>query len=306
MEVTEKTEEKNETPKTRKKKKVKAFDIVLIILLSLFAFVCLYPFLDQLLISFATKQDFYGATLITLPKHFTFDSYKFILYQDRIGYAFLVSLLVTVVGVVYSMTLTVLGAYVLAKEGLPGRKIFFVFVLITMFFGGGLVPFYLTIKEIGLMNNILSVIIPFGINSFNMIILRNFFSQVPKEMIESCKLDGAGEFTILFKFVIPLSKAGIATIALFYMVERWNDWYWPMLFLQDSPDWAPLALELRNVLSSSQSTGIGGGGSIDPGVLFEEGKQAAMIVISMIPILCVYPFVQKYFVKGVMIGSVKD
>ena len=156
------------------------------------------------------------------------------------------------------------------------------------------------------MNNILSVIIPFGINAFNMIILRNFFSQIPKEMIESCKLDGANEFTILFRFVVPLSKAGIATIALFYMVERWNDWYWPMMFLQDAPDWAPLALELRNVLSSSQSTGIGGGGSIDPGVLFEEGKQAAMIVISMIPILCVYPFIQKYFVKGVMIGSVKD
>ncbi len=297
---------KKEKPaKQRKKKKVTAFDVVLVIVLSLVAFICLYPFLDQLLISFATKQDFYGSTLMTIPKHFTFDSYKF-LYQDRIGTAFLVSLFVTVVGVVYSMALTVLGAYVLSKQGLPGRKIFFVFVLITMFFGGGLVPFYLTIKEIGLMNNILSVIIPFGINAFNMIILRNFFSQIPKEMIESCKLDGANEFTILFRFVVPLSKAGIATIALFYMVERWNDWYWPMMFLQDAPDWAPLALELRNVLSSSQSTGIGGGGSIDPGVLFEEGKQAAMIVISMIPILCVYPFIQKYFVKGVMIGSVKD
>ena len=298
---------KKEKPaKQRKKKKVTAFDVVLVIVLSLVAFICLYPFLDQLLISFATKQDFYGSTLMTIPKHFTFDSYKFILYQDRIGTAFLVSLFVTVVGVVYSMALTVLGAYVLSKQGLPGRKIFFVFVLITMFFGGGLVPFYLTIKEIGLMNNILSVIIPFGINAFNMIILRNFFSQIPKEMIESCKLDGANEFTILFRFVVPLSKAGLATIALFYMVERWNDWYWPMMFLQDAPDWAPLALELRNVLSSSQSTGIGGGGSIDPGVLFEEGKQAAMIVISMIPILCVYPFIQKYFVKGVMIGSVKD
>ncbi len=155
------------------------------------------------------------------------------------------------------------------------------------------------------MDNILSVILPFGINSFNMIILRNFFSQVPKSMVESCKLDGASEFTVLFRFVIPLSKAGIATVALFYMVERWNDWYWPMMFLS-TPDWFPLALELRNILSSNQSTGIGGGGSIDPGVLFEEGKQAAMIVFSMLPILAVYPFVQKYFVKGVMVGSVKD
>ncbi len=291
--------------KGTKKRKIKPFDIALVGLRGGFAFLCLYPFLNQLLISFSSKQDFYEATLFVIPRRFTLDSYKFILYQDRIGFAFLVSLFVTVAGTAYNMLLTVLGAYVLAKQGLPGRKIFFVFILITMYFGGGLVPFYLTIKELGLMDNILSVILPFGINSFNMIILRNFFSQVPKSMVESCKLDGASEFTVLFRFVIPLSKAGIATVALFYMVERWNDWYWPMMFLS-TPDWFPLALELRNILSSNQSTGIGGGGSIDPGVLFEEGKQAAMIVFSMLPILAVYPFVQKYFVKGVMVGSVKD
>lgn len=293
------------TKKRTKKRKIKPFDIALVVLMGGFAFLCLYPFLNQLLISFSSKQDFYEATLFVIPRRFTLDSYKFILYQDRIGFAFLVSLFVTVAGTAYNMLLTVLGAYVLAKQGLPGRKIFFVFILITMYFGGGLVPFYLTIKELGLMDNILSVILPFGINSFNMIILRNFFSQVPKSMVESCKLDGASEFTVLFRFVIPLSKAGIATVALFYMVERWNDWYWPMMFLS-TPDWFPLALELRNILSSNQSTGIGGGGSIDPGVLFEEGKQAAMIVFSMLPILAVYPFVQKYFVKGVMVGSVKD
>lgn len=244
--------------KGTKKRKIKPFDIALVVLMGGFAFLCLYPFLNQLLISFSSKQDFYEATLFVIPRRFTLDSYKFILYQDRIGFAFLVSLFVTVAGTAYNMLLTVLGAYVLAKQGLPGRKIFFVFILITMYFGGGLVPFYLTIKELGLMDNILSVILPFGINSFNMIILRNFFSQVPKSMVESCKLDGASEFTVLFRFVIPLSKAGIATVALFYMVERWNDWYWPMMFLS-TPDWFPLALELRNILSSNQSTGIGGG-----------------------------------------------
>ena len=289
----------------KKKYKIKVFDVVNIFLLTLFALLCLYPFFNQILISFATKADYYDATLLVWPKHFTLDSYKFILYQDRVGYAFLISLLVTVGGTLYNMALTVLGAYVLTKKGMPGRGIFFGFILITMFFGGGLIPFYLTIKEIGLLDNILSVILPFGINTFNMIILRNFFNQVPESMIESCKLDGAGEFTILLRFVLPLSKAGLATVALFYMVERWNDWYWPLMFLS-SPNKFPLALELHNILSNSQSSGIGGGGDIDPGVLFEEGKQSAMIVISMIPILLVYPFVQKYFVKGVMIGSVKD
>ncbi len=289
----------------KRKHKIKAFDLVNIFLLTLFALLCLYPFFNQVMISFATKSDYYNATLLVWPKNFTWDSYKFILYQDRIGYAFLVSLFVTAAGTLYNMTLTVLGSYVLTKKHMPGRGIFFGFVLITMFFGGGLIPFYLTIKELGLMNHILSVILPFGINTFNMIILRNFFHQVPESMLESCKLDGAGEFTVLLRFVLPLSKAGLATVALFYMVERWNDWYWPMMFLSD-PDWFPLALELRNILSNSQSTGIGGGGDVDPGILFEEGKQSAMIVISMIPILMVYPFVQKYFVKGVMIGSVKD
>ena len=289
----------------KKRYKIKGFDIINIFILTLFALLCLYPFFNQLMISFATKQDFYAADLFVWPKHFNFDSYKFILYQDRIGYAFLVSLFVTVVGTAYNMALTILGAYVLTKKTMPGRGIFFAFILITMFFGGGLIPFYLTIKEIGLIDNIFSVILPFGINSFNMIILRNFFNQVPESMVESCKLDGAGEFTILTRFILPLSKAGLATIGLFYVVERWNDWYWPMMFLS-TPDWFPLSLELRNILSNSQSTGIGGGGDIDPGVLFEEGKQSAMIVISMIPILMVYPFVQKYFVKGVMIGSVKD
>ena len=289
----------------KKKYKIRVFDVVNIFLLTLFALLCLYPFFNQILISFATKADYYNATLLVWPEHFTLDSYKFILYQDRVGYAFLISLLVTVGGTLYNMALTVLGAYVLTKKGMPGRGIFFGFILITMFFGGGLIPFYLTIKEIGLIDNILSVILPFGINTFNMIILRNFFNQVPESMIESCKLDGAGEFTILLRFVLPLSKAGLATVALFYMVERWNDWYWPLMFLS-SPNKFPLALELRNILSNSQSSGVGGGGDIDPGVLFEEGKQSAMIVISMIPILLVYPFVQKYFVKGVMIGSVKD
>lgn len=291
--------------KMHKKHKIGAFDVFLIIFLGLFAFLCLYPFLNQILISFANKQDFYQAKLLTIPRHFNVDSYRYILYQGRIGYAFLVSLFTTIVGTAYSMTLTILGAYALSKKTLPGRKIFFAFILITMFFGGGLVPFYLTVKEVGLMDNIFSIIIPFGINAFNMIILRNFFSQVPVSITESCKLDGANEFTILTRFILPLSKAGLATIALFYLVDRWNDWYWPLMFLQ-TPDWFPLALELRNVLSSNQSANIGGSSSIDPGLLFEEGKQAAMIMFSMIPILCVYPFVQKYFVKGVMVGSIKD
>lgn len=291
--------------KIKRKKKKSIFNIVNTFFLVLFAVVCLYPFLNQLLISFSSPSDFYKSTMIVFPFHFNLESYKFIFFQGRIGIAFLISLGTTVIGGAINMILTTLGAYALTKKNMPGHKILFYFILITMFFGGGLIPFYLTVKSLGLMNSPLAIVIPFGINSFNLIILRNFFNQVPDSIVESCKIDGANEFIILFKFVIPLSMAGLATIALFYVVERWNDWYWPMLFITDS-ELFPLALELRNILSFNQSSGIGGGGGLDPGLMFQEGQQSATIVIAMIPILAVYPFLQKYFVKGVMIGAVKS
>lgn len=289
----------------RKKFRPTVFGVVNTALLVLFAVLCLFPFLNQVFVSFASPEDYYRANLLVFPNHFNFESYKYIFYQDRVLYAFGISMLTTVGGTAFNMTLTILGAYALTKKAMPGHKIFFIFILITMFFSGGLIPFYITVRSLGLMNNLLGIIIPFGINTFNMIILRNFFSQVPDSIVESCKMDGANEFIVLLRFVLPLSMAGIATVSLFYLVERWNDWYWPMLFITDS-DWFPLALELRNLLSQNQSTGIGGGGSIDPGLMFSEGQQAATIVIAIIPILCVYPFIQRYFVKGVMIGAIKS
>ncbi|MGI6734892.1 MAG: L-arabinose transport system permease protein AraQ [Tenericutes bacterium ADurb.Bin239] len=287
-----------------RRRRITPLDIIITIFMCLFAILCLYPFVNQILISFASQADYYNSTLFVIPRHFNVDSYKYILFHDKMGQSFLVSISVSTVGTAYSMILTILGAYVLSIKDLPGKRAFFIFILITVFFGGGLIPFYLTVRELGLINSIASIIIPFGINTFNMIILRNFFKQIPQEMIESCKIDGANDFIILTRFILPLSKAGLATIALFYFVERWNDWYWPMMFL-DHYDLIPMALQLRNILAENQSTGTGGGGGVDPGTLFNEGKHAATIVISMIPILAVYPFVQKYFVKGVMMGSVK-
>ena len=289
----------------QKRKKVTAFEVINATVLTLFALLCLYPFVNQVLISFASPKDYLQSVLIVIPREFNFEAYKYILFQGRMGNAFLVSFFVTACGTTFNMIMTAFGAYALTKKNMPGRKAFFVFVLITMFFGGGLIPFYLVVKEIGLMGSPLSLILPFSINTFNMIILRNFFNQVPESVIESCKMDGAREFRVLFAIVIPLSLAGLATIALFYLVERWNDWYWPMLFLTNS-DLFPLALELRNILSSNQSSGIGGGGVVDPSKLFSEGQKSATIVIAIAPIVAVYPFIQRYFVKGVMLGSIKE
>lgn len=289
------------------KRKVKVFDVVNITVLILFAIACLFPFLYEILISFSSKVDFYQSTFLVIPQNFTFENYKFIFIQNTIGNALAVSLFITVVGVCFNMTLTIIGAYALSRTDMFLGRVFFLFVLFTMFFGGGLIPFYIVVRNLGLMQNnfisIFSVIIPFGISGFNMIILRNFFRAVPDEIIESCSMDGASQIRIMLQFVVPLSKAGIATVALFYAVERWNDWYWPMLFIIN-PDYQPLSLALRNALSSNVA-GDSVTGGVDATITFAEGQNAATIVIAILPIVAVYPFVQKYFVRGVMLGSVK-
>lgn len=289
-----------------KKKRISIFDILNYIFLTLLALICLFPVVYEILLSVSSKQDYLNATVMVFPFHFNIESYKYIFGQGRVLKALGISLLTTIVGTMYSMLLTCFGAYAFTKKNVPGLKIFFTIIIITMFFGGGIIPFYLTVKSIIGINNLWCLIIPFGINAFNLIIMRNFFSQVPNEIIESAKLDGASEFRILFQIIIPLSKSGIATIVLWYVVSYWDAWYWPSFFLSKRTDLYPLALELRNLLQ-----GLDGSNPVDPGTgldgtqLFGQGQNAATIVISILPILIFYPFIQKYFVKGVMLGSVK-
>ena len=286
-----------------RKNKMTAFDWVNYTILGVFALVCVLPCIYELLLSFSSKNDYLNANLIVFPKHFNFENYKVTLYQDKIFQAFGVSLVVTIGSVIYSLVLTSLGAYAFTKKDVPGLKIIFFFIICTMFFGGGLVPFYLTVNDTVGTENLWSLIIPFGINTFNMIVLRNFFNQVPESIIDSCRLDGASEFRILFSFVIPLSKAGEATIMMYYLVATWDDWYWSAICLQERSELAPLALKIRQGLNNERGEGQGGGW--DPSKVFEQGSNAAMIVIGLIPILIIYPLLQKYFTKGVMIGAVK-
>ena len=278
--------------------------VCIYVFMVIFACACLFPLLYELLLSFASQKDYLQAKYLIIPRDFNFESYKYILFQDRIGNAFLISIFVTAVGTLYTMLLNSIGAYILTKVNMPGRKAFFIFIIITMFFDGGLIPFYLTVKELGMNNTLTALIIPFGVSTFDMILLKNFFSQIPEEMIESCKLDGASELRIFAEFVIPLSMAGLATIGMFTIVAKWNDWYWPLIFLTLEEDLFPLALELRNVLMNQQGVG-GPSGYIDMTKVFSQAQNAAMIVISIAPIICIYPFLQKFFIKGVMMGSVK-
>lgn len=290
--------------KIKKKSKIEALDIVILVFILLFAGACLFPFINILFTSFSTEVDYYNATIMVIPEHFTLEAYRYIFLEGGMLRSFFISLFVTVVGGLYNMVLTTIGAYALSKSDLPGRKILFTMILITMFFGGGIIPLFLVIKDLGMYNKFAGIIIPFGINTFNMILLRNFFADIPKELIETAQLDGANELTILTKVILPSSLAGLATIALFYFVERFNDWYMPMLLLQNE-EMFPLSLKLRYILSDMQSADYYTSIGVDSTKLYSKGQDAASVIISIIPILCVYPFVQKHFVKGVMLGSVK-
>ncbi len=290
-----------------KKHRRTSFDVFLYVFFTLFALVCFFPVVYLFLLSFASKADYLQAgtsTVIVLPLHFNFENYKVTLFQDKIFQAFAISVFVTGVYVVYSLVLTSLGAYAFTKKNVPGLKVIFYLIVFTMFFGGGLVPLYLTIGDTVGTDNLFSLIIPFGINTFNMIILRNFFNQVPESIIDSCRLDGAGEWRILFWFVVPLSKAGIATIMLYYLVAKWDDWYWPSILLANSKELSPLALKIREGLNNARGEGQGGGW--DPTRVFEQGSNAAMMVIGLIPIMAIYPFLQKYFSQGIMVGAIKS
>jgi len=236
------------------------------------------------------------------PPRLDFSSYKFIFSWNSILHGFKTTLIIVVVGVAYNLFLTVTLAYVLSKP-IPGGKIVNFFVVFTMFFQGGLIPGFLLIKGLGLIDTYGAMILPLGINVMNMIIMRSYFRTIPIELEEAARLDGAGEYTILFRIYLPLSAPMLATIGLYYGVDRWNEWYNGMLFMR-SVEKLPLQLFVRNMLQSSATLINQVPESVRPKV-FPEGIQMAAIVVTVVPIAIVYPFLQKYFVKGLTLGGVK-
>jgi putative aldouronate transport system permease protein len=201
------------------------------------------------------------------------------------------------------MFLTTSLAYGLSRTNFPGGKLIFYAVLLTMLFNGGIVPLYLLMLQLGLTKNIWSVILAYGVNTFYFIITRTYMTTLPESLIESAKIDGADEWRILFKIVLPLSKPILATVLLFYAVDRWNEWFNAMVFLRRN-DLIPLQLVLRTIVMDSvivNSLSIAG-----PRIpRFTEGIQTATIIVTMLPIMCFFPFLQKYFIKGIMIGAIK-
>lgn len=282
-------------------------DTVIAIILGIMTVAAVFPFYQVVLLSFADMASYARHPLYLLPYCFDLTGYKTI-FEDPMFFTSLgVTLFITVVGTTINMFLSVMGAYVLSRKYLIGRKFFLNLIIFTMLFNGGLIPTYLVIKDLKLVNTIWAMILPCGISTYYLIIMKNYFMSLPDSLLEAARLDGANEYHILVKVVLPISVPFMATFILFYAVERWNEWYLANLYINKSALY-PLQTYLRNVLISMSNT------LNDIAKQFMQGHakvnstavQMATIVVATVPILCVYPFVQKHFVKGVMVGGIKE
>lgn len=293
--------------KKMRRNRITGFDVILTTIFVLLAAITIYPFYNVLILSVSNTIAVSLHVPYLLPHVFDWLGYRTILNDTAFIRAFGISVFVTLAGTSVNMFLSVTGAYVLSKKQLIGRKIFLTLILFTMLFGGGLVPTYMVVKDVGLVNSVWAMILPTAISTYYLIIMKNYFLNLPEGLIEAAHLDGANEWTILWKIAIPVSKPFVATFALFYSVERWNEWYNALLYISKA-ELAPLQIYLRDVL-----IGLSGQLSAQARQMMDSTQkvstaavQMATIVIATAPILCVYPFLQKHFVNGIMVGGLKE
>jgi len=273
--------------------------------LSAIALLCIIPFVHVIAASLSSPEYLSSAGFILWPIKPNLDTYRYIFSTKTVFQGLYNTVYITVAGTIVNMIMTILMAYPLAHSYLPGRRVINFLVVFTMMFTGGMIPNYIIVKDLGLIDSYWSVILPGAINAFNLIVLRNFFSQIPGSMEESARIDGCSEFRILVSIILPLSMASLATLTLFYAVAHWNQFQQPLMFLNDSTKW-PIQILLRQMVVLASGAGLGDSGAMeDTFTVPQQSVRMAVIVVSTVPILIVYPFLQKYFAEGVMVGSVK-
>ncbi|WP_331619444.1 carbohydrate ABC transporter permease, partial [Vallitalea guaymasensis] len=272
------------------------------IFLGILGLIMLLPIITVTATSFSSALAVDAGKVSLWPVDFTLASWKEILAKSEMWRAFFLNIFVTVVGTFLALMTTSLMAYPMAKKEFKPAKILSIMVVITMVFKAPIIPYFLALKNMGLYNNIFVLIVPHLVVPYNLIIMRTFFKQIPLELEEAAKVEGSNYFQILFKIILPMSKASLATVGLFYAVMIWNQFMHPMLFIQDEALF-PLQLRLRQYISVGEDLSSGLYGGIKP--FNERTLKAATVIFTVVPILCVYPFLQKYFVKGAMLGSVK-
>ena len=285
----------------------RTFVVLDYIVLTVLAFVMLYPFWDMLILSFSPRSEVFQSGFRFLTLHPDLTAYRKVIGSPEIWNGFYNSFVRVVLGTAISLVLTSLTAYPLSKKQLPLNKVFTWIFLLTMMFSGGLIPGYLLIKNLDMINSVWALVIPPAINAFNLIIMRNFIRFIPESLEESAMLDGARDLTIWWKIVLPLSKPAIATIALWVAVEHWNAYFDALIYITDRSKYV-LPIIMRRVLLENQITSFVGRvyiPTVNSAKPTDESLKAAIVMIGTLPIVLVYPFLQKYFMKGIMLGAVK-
>lgn len=276
-------------------------DIVVYSLLIIGLIIIILPILYVVMTSFATEKEYLTRGFFIFPREFTLEGYHYLLQNSSFLKAFKNAVEITVIGTFINISITTLMAYGLSKKFIKGRSFLNFIVVFTMIFSGGMIPTYLVVDSLGLLNTYGALWLSTAIAPFNLIVMRGFFLRLPDELFDSARIDGAGEWRILFSIVLPLSKAAIATFTLFYMVSNWNTYFHAILYLHDNNKW-PLQVFLKLMLVE---------GDADfaqqemQGVNFTHSARMAAILITAVPLLCVYPFLQKHFNKGMLLGSMK-
>jgi putative aldouronate transport system permease protein len=278
-------------------------DVIIYTLLFLFAMATLIPFIYILAGSFATPEELIEKGFLLIPTQFSLEAYWYIFSTSTFTTSLLVSIYITVVGTTVNLLFTTLMAYPLARRDLRWRRPIMIGVLFTILFNGGIIPLFLVVKNVGLLDSLWSLIIPGAISPFYLIILKNFFQQLPDSIEESAKIDGCNDLQILFRIVLPLSLPAIATFSLFYAVNHWNAFFHAIMYINDSNRW-PIQVLLRQIviLSSGAFESSGDESDVIPPA---QSIKMAIIVVATLPIMLIYPFLQKHFTQGVMLGSVK-
>ncbi|SEL94789.1 putative aldouronate transport system permease protein [Paenibacillus sp. cl141a] len=276
------------------------FNSIVYVLLAIVAVSCLFPILYVVSVSLTPYSEVIkNGGFQVIPQKLTFDAYRSLLIERTLPKSMGVSVVITILGTALSLLLTLLGAYPLSRKNLPGRTPILLFIVFTMLFSGGLIPTYLVVKDLGLTNTIWAMIVPNALATFNMLIMKTFFESLPEELFESARIDGAREFRILWKIAIPLSIPSLMTIGLFYMVAQWNTFFSAIIYITNR-ELHPLQVVVRNMLTMSQSTEMAA-----EAIMPTMTLQMAAVVLASLPIILVYPFIQKHLTKGMMIGAIK-
>lgn len=280
------------------------FDIVNVLLILGLVLIVIFPLLHVVMASLSDPYRFVQHEgMLMLPDGFSTAAYEAVLKNKNIWTGYRNTIFIVTVGTAINIFFSLIAAYVLSRKNVMWNSVIMLAIVFSMYFSGGMIPFYLVVKGVGLNGSIWSLIIPTAVDTYNLIILRTAMASVPESLVESAKLDGASHWRILWSIMVPLVKPTIAVICLFYAVTHWNSWFNAMLFIRDKSGY-PLQLVLREILLQNDTTAMTAGSGGDE-YLISETIQYATIVVATLPILAIYPFIQKYFVKGVMIGAVK-